>query len=299
MSDSSFTVDEHPVQFATDDAVALEGLWLVPAGAAPVMAIVVACGAGIPAHFYHRMARYLAGRGAAVLTFDYRGIGRSRMGSLRGVAAGMDAWAARDLSAAFALAAATYPNASTAVVAHSVGTMLVGAASGASRASRAVFLGAHTGYWRDYHARWRLPLFLTWHALMPAVTHAVGYFPGRALHLGEDLPRDAALDWARRRRAALIRSPRDERRFGPHVARYAEFRAATLSLSISDDAFAPPSAAGRLLALYPNVAATCETVTPASLGRRRLGHFAFVRGASGLPFWRRIAQWLALEPAGA
>lgn len=296
MSESLFSVAEHPVRFAADDAAMLEGLWLVPEGLAPATAVVVACGAGIPAHFYHRMARYLAGRGAAVLTFDYRGIGRSRTGSLRGMTGGMDAWAARDLAGAFALAAATYPMAATTVVAHSVGTMLVGAASGASRVSRAVFLGAHTGYWRDYHARWRVPLFLTWHALMPAVTHAVGYFPGRALRLGEDLPRDAALDWARRRRPALIRSPRDQRRFGPYVDRYADFRAATLSLSISDDAFAPPAAAERLLALYPNVAATRETVTPASLGRRRLGHFGFVRGVSGLPFWRRTAQWLALEP---
>ena len=62
------------------------------------MAIVIVCGAGIPARVYHRLACYLAERGAAVLTFDYRGIGASRGGSLRRMTSGMDDWAARDIA---------------------------------------------------------------------------------------------------------------------------------------------------------------------------------------------------------
>ncbi len=288
-----FDVDERPVRFPAEDGVALAGCWLTPSGgAAPATVTVVACGAGIPARFYLGLARHLASRGAAVLAFDYRGIGASRDGSLRRLAAGMDDWAVRDLGAAFTTATAAYPDLPMSVVAHSVGTMLVGAADGASRVARAVFLGAHTGYWRDYRARWRLPMFLVWHAFMPAMTHAVGYFPGRALRLGEDLPRAAALDWARRRRPALVRSRRDEARFAPYLPRYAQFRAATLAISISDDAFAPPAAADRLLAMYPNLEATRETVTPAQAGVARLGHFGFVRRTAGELFWRRTATWL-------
>ena len=290
---SSAAVLERPVTLTADDGVALSGLWFLPRDvASPGTVVVVACGAGIPAHFYHRLARHLAGRGAAVLTFDYRGIGSSREGSLRGLSGGMDDWAIHDLGAALALAGAAYPDATPGAVAHSVGTMLIGAATGASRVARCVFLGAHTGYWGDYHVKWRVPLFLAWHALMPAVTRTVGYFPGRALHLGEDLPREVAYDWARRRRPALIRSRRDEQRFGPFVSRYAEFRAATLSISISDDAFAPPPAAERLLAMYPSLAATRETVTPRDLGVARLGHFGFVRRPVGEHFWNRAADWL-------
>ena len=73
-----------------------------------------------------------------------------------------------------------FPICRLAAVAHSVGTLLIGAAPGATKLARFVFLGAHTGYWRDYHAKWRVPLFLTWHVLMPAVTRLVGFFPGRA-----------------------------------------------------------------------------------------------------------------------
>ncbi|HET9046994.1 MAG TPA: alpha/beta fold hydrolase [Casimicrobiaceae bacterium] len=296
--ESTTEIDERPVTLTTDDGVALSGQWSTPRGqAAPSMAVIVACGAGIPARFYSRLARHVAARGAAILTFDYRGIGASRRGSLRRLSSGMDDWAVRDLGAAIAEARRSHSNVPLGAIAHSVGAMLLGAATGADAIARSVFLGAHTGYWRDYNARWRLPLFVVWHALMPAVTHAVGYFPGSTFRLGEDLPRGVALDWARRRRPALIRTARDEARFGPYVERYAAFRAATLSISISDDAFAPPAAAERLLAMYPALDARRETVTPGDAGVHKLGHFGFIRRPAGEYFWNRSADWLLLASA--
>ena len=272
-------------------------MWFEPARGQPTpsTAVVIACGAGIPARFYYGLARYLAVRGAAVLTFDYRGIGTSRIGNLRGMAGGMDDWAFHDIAAALVVAGNTYPHLPLSAVAHSVGTLLMGAAPGATRLSRSVFIGAHTGYWRDYHAKWRWPLFLVWHAFMPALTRIVGFFPGRKLRLGEDLPRQVALDWAGRRQPALVRTKQDAHRFGPHLHRYAEFRAETLALSISDDAFAPPDAAERLLAMFPSLVAVRETVTPASLGTRRLGHFGFLRRGPGKYIWPRIAEWLLTD----
>jgi len=76
------------------------------------------------------------------------------------------------------------------------------------------------------------------------------------------------------------------------LARYGETHADTLALSISDDAFAPPEAARRLLSNYPNLRVVHETITPASLGCRRLGHFGFLRRPAGEFIWRRAADWL-------
>jgi predicted alpha/beta hydrolase len=123
-------VGEVPVRLAADDGVPLAGTWFEPAAtaAAPSTAIVVACGAGIPARFYRRLAQYLAARGAAVLTFDYRGVGASRAGSLRRMRGGMDDWALHDIAAALAEANDRYPALPLATVAHSVGALLVGAA---------------------------------------------------------------------------------------------------------------------------------------------------------------------------
>jgi predicted alpha/beta hydrolase len=156
-TNSTVTVDERPVEFTADDGVRLRGMWFEPARGqmTPSTAVVIVCGAGIPARFYYGLARYLVIRGAAVLTFDYRGIGTSRVGSLRRMASGMDDWAVYDIGAALVVAGSAYPGLPLSAVAHSVGTLMIGAAPGAGRLSRSVFLGAHTGYWRDYHAKWR------------------------------------------------------------------------------------------------------------------------------------------------
>ena len=154
------TVDERPAKFSALDGTALTGTWFEPSP--PRIAttvVVIVCGAGIPARFYHHFARYLCECGAAVLTFDYRGIGVSRQGNLRKLKSGMEDWAVLDIPAAFAEARARYRRLPLGAVAHSVGTLLLGAAPDASRIKRLIFFGPHTGYWRDYGARvgiWRL-----------------------------------------------------------------------------------------------------------------------------------------------
>jgi predicted alpha/beta hydrolase len=290
----SHSVSKTPIHFPTLDKVSLSGTWSFTDHPkfAPSAVIVVLCGAGIAAKFYQRMATFLAERGAAVLTFDYRGIGESRDSSVRNMQSGMERWAEFDIGAALEEAMAKFPNMSLNVIAHSISALLVAATPYASRLSRLVFFGPHTGYWRDYGRRWRPLLYLTWHIFMPALTRLFGYFPGRVLRLGENLPRRVALDWAGRRQAALIITPEDERRFRTLLAGFCNVRAETLALSISDDAFAPPEAAHRLLAMYSNLRVTHRVTSPAAFGRRRLGHLGFLRRPMGEFFWNQAAEWL-------
>jgi predicted alpha/beta hydrolase len=287
-----------PINFATPDGASLAGTWFRSDLLAPRTVVVVAGGGGIPAAFYKHLARYAASQGAAVLTFDYRGIAASRQGSLRGLHVGIEDWATQDFGAALLVARSTYPELPVAVITHSIGALLVGAAPNASEIGRLVFFGAHTGYYGDYRAHWRLPLFIVWHAFMPAVTKMVGYFPARALGLGHDLPRQVALDWAGRRQPELIATSEHQRRFGATLGRYAGLRARTLAISISDDLFAPPAAGARCLSLYPNIDPIHKIVTPASLGRRRLGHFAFLRRPTATHLWDQALAWILLDMPG-
>jgi predicted alpha/beta hydrolase len=214
--------------------------------------------------------------------------------------AGVDTWGAADLDAAFMNARETFPEAPLDAIAHSVGALLLGAAQDARQLSRIVFLGPHTGYWRDYARRWRLPLYLTWHILMPVATKIFGYFPGKTLGMGEDLPPQVAFDWANRRQPELVRHGDDSRGIAAILGMYREVRAPTLAFSASDDAFAPPKAARRLFALYPNAPVTYRLITPESINRRRLGHLGYLRQSTGQEIWNMTASWflLAREPDG-
>src|SRR5690242_4255566 len=59
--------------------------------------VVVACAVGVRQRYYARFAAYLAGRGHPVLTFDYRGIGASRRGPLKGSSVRMRDWCTLDV----------------------------------------------------------------------------------------------------------------------------------------------------------------------------------------------------------
>ena len=290
----SYSVNKTPIGFRAIDDVSLGGTWFLPnkAGHAPAAVIIVSTGAGIPAKFYHCMATFLAEQGAAVLTFDNRGIGESLNSNIRRIQSGMESWAEFDLGAAIDEAATKFPNTPLNVIAHSASTLFVGATPQAQSLSRLVFLGPHTGYWRDYGRRWRPVLYLTWHVFMPGMTRLFGYFPGRLLKLGENLPPRIAFDWAGRRQPALVRTPEDDKRFTRLLSGFGNMHAETLALSVSDDAFAPPLAAHRLLAMYPGLNVTHRVTSPSSLGRRRVGHFGFLRRPTGEFFWRQAAEWL-------
>ncbi len=277
------------------DGFKLGGVLHEPANVTnPACAVVINCGGGIPADRYTQFATYLASQGIPVLTYDYRGIGTSRPTRLRGFVATVEDWSELDCSGAIAWLRAHYPNAELAGFAHSVGAMLFGAASNVSELARLVFVGAHTGYFGDYRHLYRVPMAVLWHGVMPMLTHAVGYFPGRALRLGENIPAGVALQWASRRSPELRPESKgtDTKRTIMLMARYAAIRVPTYALSFSDDAFATAKGAQRLLAMYPGVTARHDVLDPATVGLRKIGHFGFFRRSSGPRLWPMLLPFL-------
>ena len=97
---------EPPVHRLTAaDGRRLGARWFEPAGQPARAVAVVNAATGVPQRFYRHFAQWLAQRGYAVLTYDYRGIGESRQGPLRAESARMRDWALLDMPAALAEAA--------------------------------------------------------------------------------------------------------------------------------------------------------------------------------------------------
>jgi predicted alpha/beta hydrolase len=174
-------------------------LWSCPDRSVHSVALINS-GAGIKRRFYDRFASFLADEGIPTLLYDYRGIGDSRPVSLRGFKASVEEWGSKDCTAAIDWISERFPEVTRVVIGHSVGGFVTGFATNGSLIDRMLLISAHTGYWRDYARRGRIPMFVLWHVLMPTVTRMVGYFPGRRLHLLEDLPAGVALEWAARRK---------------------------------------------------------------------------------------------------
>jgi len=256
-------------------------------------------GAGIPALRYQRFARFLAEWGIPVLTYDYRGIGLSRPPALRGFQATIDDWAEYDSAAAIGWLRERFPHDEILGISHSIGALPLGGAPNAAEQARVILICAHTGYYGDYRAPYRLPMAVAWHGLMPALTRILGYFPSRRLGLGDDIPAGVALQWAERRAPELRPSGAElaherTRRLLDHCA---SLERPALAISISDDAFATVAGTKRLLSYFPRLRLLQHTVlTPADAEARRIGHFGFFRRAVGAALWPRLLAQLEPKP---
>ena len=262
-------------------------------------AAVFNCGGGIQAAHYRRFARYLAGSGIPVLTYDYRGIGKSRPVRLRGFAATAEDWAEYDSGGAIAWLRCRYPKAALVGIAHSIGALLLGGAPNASELSYLVLVCSHTGYFRDYRRGYRLPMAVLWHGVMPALTRLFGYFPARRLGLGDDIPSGIALQWAGRRTPNLEHNGRGHSaRANAGLARCRALRGRALVLSVTDDAFATEAGTRRLLSYFPNLNSQQLRVSPAEVGVRGVGHFGFFRRNAQATLWPRVLAYILQSTAG-
>ncbi len=281
-----------------DDGYELGGFcWRHASGKAGRPVVIVNPATSVRCRYYGRFAAWLHRHGFDVLTYDYRGIGESRPASLRGFEAGWIDWGRLDFEAMLRHALEHFPGQPVHVVAHSVGGFLVGLAPSSDRIERVFTMGAQFAYWRDYDRR-RLPgMLLKWHVVMPALTRAFGYFPGKRLDWLEDTPRGVVRDWTARhprfedtwRHGSLVLDEAERRTL---VERFAAVRAPTLALSVSDDEFGTVAAIERLLAYYRGSARTHLHLAPADIGLREIGHFAFFHNRFEHTLWKLPLDWL-------
>jgi predicted alpha/beta hydrolase len=272
------------------DGVKLGGHWWKVQGQHLLGTVIINPATGVLARYYHRYAAFLATHGFDVLTYDYRGIGLSRTGSLRGKRYSWRDWGERDFDAAIRHAMRWEPSSPILVVGHSVGGFLPGYAENAPKVYRMLTVGAQHAYWPDYQSAHRLGLLLKWHVVMPALTAALGYFPGRLLGWLEDLPSGVVWDWS-------FGGSRFERRLDDHhrqkiLERFATMGASILALSVSDDDFATRPAMSRVLDYYVTAGVTKVMLEPHDLGFDKVGHFDLFHARHASSFWLDTLLWL-------
>lgn len=279
-----------PTTLLADDGRALAATWTEPAQRAAHAVAVVHPAAGVPRGYYRAFAQWLAGRGYAVLTYDYRGIAGSRAAQpMRRERATMRDWAVLDMSAALAAAEARRGGRGLPLllVGHSFGGNSLGFARGVERADAILTVASQLGEARLYPGVHRAVTTTFFHAWLPAVVALVGHAPGWSLGGGaQPLPPGVARQWAAwgRRRGWAHADPAMK----PHSS-FGAIVAPVHLWNVSDDlTYAPPRTVDALAAMYRNAAVQRHTLTPADVGQRRLGHFGVFRREPGARAWERL-----------
>ena len=254
--------------------------------------VIINAATSVRCRHYSRFADYLFANGFDVITYDYRGIGESRLDSIKGLNASWTDWGALDFEAMLRRAQREFPGQPIDVVGHSFGGCAAGLGESGQVIRRLVSVGAQFAYWRDYAPEQRWRMFGKWHLLMPLLTLFCGYFPGKRLGWLEDTPAGVVRDWS-------TPTARYERRPSGRamLARtgqlpFANVRAQTLAISISDDPYGTIAAIERLLSYFSHAPKTHLRIAPQDIGEQQVGHFAFFRSAYQATLWPIALNWL-------
>ena len=260
-------------------------------------AVLINSATAVPRKIYRGFAGYLAGRGCAVLTYDYRGIGDSRQKSpagynqpkpLAGFKASMSDWAALDATAAVAWMRERYKNLPLNYIGHSFGGQALGLLANNGEVSRALLIASQAGYWKLMASPERYRVYAMLNFVGTPLTRLLGYAPGWS-GLGEDLPKGVFEEWV-----SWVMSKRylfDDPRLGG-LKNFQQFNGAMRALCFSDDPWATRPAVELLCSGYVSAKPEILTITPADVGVNKIGHFGFFRPDHRDTLWRGAAEWI-------
>lgn len=282
---------ERPVRVRTGDGVHIGGTLFRAGGERGFRtAVVLAPALGVRQDFYRPFARYLSERGLTVLTFDYRGTGASRpSGSLRELDDDLLDWALRDVREVLRWVRGEIEPERTGWVGHSMGVPLLGLSGAGKELDAVLAVAAPHAHWRLWSGRDRLRMWAYWHLLFPLTTNVVGYFPGRALGLGADLPPAVALQWARwaRHPDYLVDDAGQPLRAG-----FEKVTCPVRAYSSDQDRLAPPVAVEALMQFFTRAEIRHTVLRDREVGERAYGHLDFFREEASQTLWPEMASWL-------
>ena len=261
---------------------------------APRQIVIVGSATAVPRGFYRAIATYLAQRGAAVLTYDYRGSGEPPE-VLKTSDARMRDWGQLDFPGAIAWAKNQYPALPLHVLGHSHGGHALLLAHNNDLIDRAVTVATQLGYWRLCAPGERYRVWLLLNVFAPAVMALSGYVPGSRLGLGEDLAKGVMREWRQ-----WCNSPNyffDDPTMAPALECARTLRAPTLVTGVADDLWGTVGAVDAYASHVPNVQRL--TIEPGAYGLGNVGHFGFFRAANGSALWPLVTQYFGLEEKAA
>jgi predicted alpha/beta hydrolase len=284
------------ITFPATDGYLLGATLFLPRGAKR-HAVLINSATAVPRKIYRGFAGYLARRGCAVLTYDYRGTGGSRQKSpggcnqprsLAGFKASMSEWAALDVTAAVAWMRERYHDLPLNYVGHSFGGQALGLLPNNSEVARALLIASQAGYWKLMTSPERYRVYVMLNFVGTPLTRLLGYAPGWS-GLGEDLPKGVFLEWVGwvMRERYLF----DDLTLGG-LKNFRQFRGAMRALCVADDPWATLPAVELLCSGFVSTRPEILTITPAEVGAIKIGHFGFFRPEHRDTLCRGAAEWI-------
>lgn len=283
------------VVILTDVAIAsraggqIRGSLRSPSGADPRAVVVVHPATAVPERLYSGFSEYLAELGYAVVSYDYRGTGRSGAPKAN-AGVRMRDWMFEDVPDVAQWAVAQFPDLPCFAVGHSVGAHALSLGAGVDGLAGMVGIASHAGVTATVRGvAERAKVWLILSAAGPLASRVLGYMPGSKLGLGEDMPAAAMLEWSgwSKLPGYFFDDPTMQA-----AGRAAKVTVPTLSIGFTDDPWATPQQIEAITDHMTSADVERRTYSPADCGVPAIGHMGFFRRGLRDGLWPEVAQWL-------
>jgi predicted alpha/beta hydrolase len=251
--------------------------------------IVIGNATAVPRGFYKRFCEYAASLGLHAVVVDYRGVGDSKLGSLRGFEMNYADWSTLDLAAAVAYAS---ERGECYLVGHSLGGHAIGQLPDPGLLRAAYVCGGGAGWagWMPWAER--IKVGLLWNVIGPVITRWYGYQPMSKLGLGEDIPMGVYRDW--KRWCSFPRYFFDDPAPDAKAiaAKFERVRLPIAAAASTDDLWAPPKSRDAFFSGYVHAPVDRIDLNPLQLGVSKIGHMGYFRREMSATLWPQIMAWL-------
>jgi predicted alpha/beta hydrolase len=247
--------------------------------------ILVAPGLGLTLEYYDEFANFLCLQGNSVITFDYRGMGRSVPQKLNGYEARMHQWAIQDINAVLLYAKQNFPRQEIIYIGHGTGGEIIGLAPASQYINKAILVSSSLSCSKLLPMMDRFKIngikFFT-----TVANKLYGYFPGKLFNIFDDLPHGVIHEWTNwyDNPNGLFDNFPDNN--------YRKLNIPILAFTFSDDWHCPPRAVKELLNRFENSTITWYHIKPKEIGLKKIGQNDFFHFTMKPALWRSLLLWI-------
>ena len=261
---------------------------------APKAAVMIAPATGIKKKFYQAFAEFLCQQGYGVLTFDNRGIGKSKGENINSGNPTLINWGKLDMSAALDFLKNIYPDHDYHLIGHSAGGQLVGLMDNSGELSSMFNVGCSSGSMKNLGFPFILQSHFYLNFVIPVSNFLFGHTKSQWFGMGEPLPKEVASQWRKWcNGSGYVKVHLDTH---PTEHLYDTLDLPSLWVHALDDDIANLENVKDMLRVYSAISYKIISLQPKDWGYTYIGHMKFF-SAKRKKLWKYATDWLSDQGA--
>ncbi len=253
--------------------------------------ILICPATGITKNFYHAFADWLSQQGYDVLSFYFRGIGKSLHGALKDSNASISDWGIYDIPAAIETLLNRSQAEKVIIIGHSAGGQLLGITPNYNKVVKVLAIAGSTGHVKGLKGKTKILAPVMFNIIFPISSFFKGYGATQFIGMGENLPKNVARQWAEFcSKPGYVMNAIGKTIFEDY---HQEIQCPITSFWASDDEIATQENVQDLLRLYPNASTKLIELNPQQHGYKYIGHMLMFK-KSHQKLWSLIESELRI-----